>query len=135
MPIDQNTFDSLFLIMMTVIIGSLLWIPPAWLLLSIFTPKKLLTAYFKEPHFSRAETILMASFPGFLMRTVIFGWLVLIPALDRKRKIKGAIAIMPAWYRIALRVFILGNMISLVVIVGIMLFLLAMIYITEPVAS
>ncbi|MBX2807639.1 MAG: hypothetical protein KTR20_03320 [Cellvibrionaceae bacterium] len=57
----------------------------AWLLLSIFTPKTLLDNYFKERHFTLTETIMMRGFPGFLLRTTIFAWALLLPSLDKPR--------------------------------------------------
>ena len=66
--------------------AAFLLVPPTWLLLSILTPKKLLDQYFKVPHFTLAETILMAEFPGFLMRTSVFGWLLLLPKLGKNRE-------------------------------------------------
>lgn len=119
----QELGHHLFLFSFFTGLIGLLWIPPLWLILSIFTPKKLLDQYFKQPHFSQTETVLMASFPGFLMRTVIFGWLVLIPSLDRKRELRGCIKVMPRWYRVALRIFIIGSMLTLIVVVGIISFL------------
>ncbi len=76
--------EKLAFLYFIVMFAGALWIPVTWLLLSIFTPKKLLNKYFKEPHFTLTETILMAQFPGFLLRTGIFGWLLLFPSLDKK---------------------------------------------------
>ncbi len=93
---------------MGIAIAGVIWMPITWLLLSIFTPKTLLDKYFKEPHFTVIETIFMAQFPGFLMRTAMFGWALFFPALTQKRKIKDPIKYMPRWYAIALKVFIVG---------------------------
>jgi len=112
MPVEQKIFDFLFLVAMLIAIAGVLWIPITWYLLSAFTPKKLLEKYFKEPYFSLTETILMAQFPGFLIRTGIFGWVILLPSLDKKRNIRGIIHDMPLWYRIALNILIVGAMVS-----------------------
>ena len=90
-----------------------IWIPLTWLLLSIFTPKKLLDQYFKEPHFTLAETVLMAQFPGFLIRTGIFSWLAIKPSLDKKRGIKDVKSYCPTWYFILLKVFMIGVLVTL----------------------
>jgi len=111
---------QLFLIMIWTAIVGILWIPLTWWLLSAFTPKKLLERYFKEPHFTLAETILMAQFPGFLMRTSIFGWVILLPSLDKTRNIRGIIHDMPLWYRIALNIFIIGTMLTLFLVLLLM---------------
>ena len=117
---------QLFLIMIWTAIVGILWIPLTWWLLSVFTPKKLLEKYFKEPHFTLAETILMAQFPGFLMRTSIFGWVILLPSLDKTRNIRGMIHDMPLWYKIALNIFIIGTVITGVLFLSILIFLLLM---------
>ena len=96
-----------------VMFGGVLWVPLTWLLLSIFTPKSLLDKYFKEPHFTLTETYMMRGWPGFLLRTGIFGWLLLIPSLDKKRNIKEVRKYMPLWYAVALRIFIIGCMFTL----------------------
>jgi|GEM_PF-1544495 len=126
MPIEQSTFDFLFLVMIILAITCVLWVPLTWLLLSVFTPKTLLEKYFKEPYFSLTETILMAQFPGFLIRTGIFGWVILFPSLDKKRNIRDVIHDMPFWYRISLNIFIVGSMLTLFLIVSLLTFLLLM---------
>ncbi len=103
MPI---TGEQLALFYFTVLFSGILWMP-AWLLLSIFTPKKLLHQYFKEPHFTLTETVLLAQFPGFLFRTVIFSWAVLIPKLGEKRRIENIKECMPNWYRMALLLLVM----------------------------
>ncbi|SBS35567.1 hypothetical protein MSP8887_02415 [Marinomonas spartinae] len=124
MPITKETGEFLFLVMMITAMGGLLWQPPLWILLTFFTPKKLLNTYFKEPHFSQGEIIFMSRFPLSLYRTVIFGWVVLLPFLDKNRKIRDCYTVMPIWYRIGLKVFIISSMLILFVFVGIMIFLL-----------
>ena len=128
MPVEHSTFDFIFLILITIIMVGFLWMPLTWLLLSIFTPKKLLEKYFKEPYFSLAETILMAQFPGFLIRTGIFGWVILLPSLDKTRNIRGIIHDMPFWYKIALNILIVGAMASGFLI----FFLMGILFLMEP---
>ncbi|MGH1440260.1 MAG: hypothetical protein ACRBBR_09140 [Cellvibrionaceae bacterium] len=123
MPLDQSTFDFLFLVLIIITIAGLLWIVPVWLLLSFFTPKSLLEKYFKEPHFTLTETILMAQFPGFLIRTGIFGWLLVIPRVDRKRNIKNVKDYIPFWYEMSLKMFIVGSMMTFFLFLSLMAFL------------
>ena len=94
--------------------------PATWLLLSIFTPKSLLERYFKEPHFTLTETYMMREFPGFLIRTGIFGWLLVLPSVDRKRNIKNVRDFIPLWYAIGLRILIYGAVFTLVGMFGLM---------------
>jgi hypothetical protein len=94
----------------------ILWMPLTWRLLSIFKPKPLLDKYYKPPHFTPTETILMAQFPGFLMRTSIFGWILLCPKLDRKRKLKGCETLMPLWYRVGLRILVICAVGTLIIV-------------------
>jgi len=125
MPITKETGEFLFLTMMFIIMGSFIWTPTFWSLLTFFTPKKLLDTYFKEPHFSQGELIFMNRFPVSLFRTVIFGWVLVLPSLDKKRKIRDCHEVMPLWYKLALKFFIISSMVILVTISGIMLFLLS----------
>jgi Na+-driven multidrug efflux pump len=111
---------------MAVTVTGVLWMPTAWFLLSILTPKALLEKYFKEPHFTTVETILMAQFPGFLMRTAMFGWALFFPSLTKKRKIKDPENYMPPWYRIALKAFIIGVTITMFLFFSLMGILLLM---------
>ena len=94
--------------------------PLTWLLLSIFTPKSLLDKYFKEPHFTLTETYMMRGWPGFLMRTAIFGWSLILPSLGKKRQIKETWKYMPRWYAIALKIFIYACMFTLFIIATLM---------------
>ncbi len=120
------TGHELFLFWFWVMFAGVLWMPITWLLLSIFTPKALLDKYFKEPHFTVVETIFMAQFPGFLMRTAMFGWALFFPSLTKKRKIKDPIKYMPRWYAIALKTFIVGVAITMFIFFSIMGFVLLM---------
>ena len=106
----QITGHELFLFTFWAMFSWLLWGPVTWLLLSIFTPKSLMEKYFKEPHFTLTETYMMRGWPGFLLRTGIFGWLLLIPSVDKKRNIKEVRKYMPLWYAIGLRILIIGSM-------------------------
>lgn len=115
------TGEQLASIYFSILISGILWMPASWLLLSIFTPKILLEKYFKEPHFTLAETVLMAQFPGFLMRTAMFGWTLFFPSLaERKRKIKHIEQYMPCWYAIALKCFIIGVSLTMLLILSLL---------------
>ena len=116
MQMSQELYDALFLFFFGVLLLGFIWMPLTWLLLSIFTPKKLLDRYFKEPHFTLTETIMMREFPGFLFRTSIFGWAILVPSLDRKRNIKNVIDYIPAWYAILLKMLTIGALFIILVI-------------------
>lgn len=124
----QISGEQLALIWFWISFTGALWIPASWLLLSIFTPQILLEKYFKEPHFTLTETILMAQFPGFLLRTAIFGWLLVLPKLDKKRKIKEVERYMPLWYAIALKLFTIITMTILFLFV----FLMGLLFFMEP---
>lgn len=123
MQISQANFDILFLIMIWMSIGGLIAIPIVWSLLTFLTPKKLLDTYFKEPHFSPAELIFMRHYPGIYVRTSIFGTVMILPFLDKKRKIRDSHKVMPLWYKIPLKAFSLFMMLFIVTFFGILLFL------------
>ncbi len=112
----QTLGEQLAFFLFAVVFSGLLWMP-AWLLLSIFTPKALLKNYFKEPHFTPTETILLAQFPGFLFRTVIFAWAVVAPKLGEKRRIGNVKEHMPRWYRVALKILVVHAVFALTIIV------------------
>ena len=126
----QITPHILFLVMIWTAIVAVLWIPLTWLLLSVFTPKSLLDRYFKQPHFTLTETYMMREFPGFLIRTSIWGWLLLIPSVDRKRGIKNIRSYMPFWYALGLRVLVVGAMLT----GGLFLGLMGILYLLEDYA-
>ena len=119
----QVTPATLTLVMLFTAIGGVLVLPLGWLLLSIFTPKTLLDRYFKEPHFTLAETYMLREFPGFLLRTSIWGWALVLPFLDRKRNIKNVRAYMPLWYATALRVLTFGMAFTFTVILVLLILL------------
>ncbi len=107
----QVISENLFLIFVLSCVIAITWLPILWLALSIFTPKSLLEKYFKEPHFTIYETIFMKEFPGFLVRTGVFGWLLVFPFLDRKRNIKCINEYSPRWYCLFLKIFIYSSII------------------------
>lgn len=96
----QIVYDNLFLIMIFIMIAGLIIIIPLWLLLTFLTPKSLLERYFKEPHFTYTETLIMSHFPSSLMRTSIFSWLLLLQSYGFKttRQIRDLDNHMPKWY-------------------------------------
>ncbi|QUX93165.1 hypothetical protein CYL31_17965 [Marinomonas sp. A3A] len=125
MQISQPTYEFLFLIAFFTAMGGLVWIPTLWSLLTFFTPKKLLDTYFKEPHFTQTELIFMSRFPISLFRTAVFGWIVVLPFLDRVRKIRHCHEVMPIWYKLALQIFIISSMLIMAIFLGILFFLLS----------
>ncbi len=128
MPI---TGEQLALFYFTVLFSGILWMP-AWIVLSILTPKKLLNHYFKESHFTPTETIMMAQFPGFLLRTAIFGWLLVFPKLGRrKRRISNVKDYMPRWYRLALNILTFHALLILVTTITLLPVLVLMAYMLE----
>ena len=84
----------------------LFWLPPAWLLMRILTPKLLVERYFKSPHFTSAELALFSHFPGTLMRTGIFMNLCVWPKKGVKRQMADVIDHVPKWYAIASKLFV-----------------------------
>ena len=106
----QLTSESIFLVLVTLILTSFLWLP-IWWLLDIFTPRKMLDHYFKEPHFNRGELIAFNLFPASLMRTAIFGWTLWFPSLSKKRQLSNLAEGTPRWYAIALKIYIAGSMV------------------------
>lgn len=107
----------IFLFGFGTVIFAMAWIPICWLLLSIFTPQSLLTKYFKEPYFTLTETVMLKSFPGFLLRTIIFAGALLLPRLAKKRLITDIHQYMPKWYVISLKIFLIGVFITLGIII------------------
>lgn len=123
MQISQDTFNILFLTMIFMSMGGIIIIPIIWVLLTLLTPKSLLDTYFKEPHFNMLELAFMNRLPSSLFRTAIFGWVTLLPFLDKKRKIKDCYKVMPTWYLISLKVFILISMAAFLIIFSILIFI------------
>lgn len=112
----QEIGEYLFIVLIVLAIGFILIIFPLWLILTVFTPKSLMESYFKEPHFTMGETIMLAQYPGSFFRTVIFAWtLVLLPfGLNSFRKLDNMRETMPAWYAFALRFFIYYTVVTLI---------------------
>ena len=92
------------------VITAFIWLP-IWWLLDIFTPRRMLDRYFKEPHFNRGELIAFNLFPASLMRTAIFGWTLWLPSLSKKRQLSNLAEGTPQWYVVALKIYIAGSMI------------------------
>ena len=125
MQITQDTFDYLFLVMMFTAMGGLIWIPTLWSLLTLFTPKKLMDSYFKEPHFTQTELIFMSRFPVSLLRTAMFGSVLLFPFLDKTREIRHCHEVMPIWYNLALKLLTISVIVVMTIFLGILFFLLS----------
>jgi hypothetical protein len=125
MQITQDTFDYLFLVMMFTVMVGLLWTPTLWSLLTFFTPKKLMDSYFKEPYFTQTELIFMSRFPISLLRTAMFGSVLLFPFLDKTRKIRHCHEVMPIWYKLALKLLTISVIVVMTIVFGIMFFLLS----------
>ena len=113
----QVTPSNLFLLLFWIMWAGFLIIPLFWLLLSIFTPKIILQKFFKEPYFTFTETYILKDFPGFLFRTLIFGWIITFPSLDKKRKLDNLSTISPKWYYFSLRILIISSQSVLFLIV------------------
>lgn len=124
MPITKETGEFLGLVMMFTAMGGILWLPTVLAFLTFCTPKKLLDTYFKEPHFTQTEVIMMGQFPGSFFRNAVFSWIVLLPSLDKKRNIRNCYQVMPTWYRLGLKIFMISNLLILSIAFGIMFFLL-----------
>lgn len=114
------TSSLLALIMFKVAIIGVIAYPTLWLILSLTTPKRLLTRYFKQPHFTLVETYMMREFPGFLIRTMMWAGALIFPRLYRNRGMSNVQHDMPLWYAIALRVLFYGGCIILLVFFGLM---------------
>ena len=89
----------------------LLWFPLI-LVVTLMTPRKLLTKYFKEPHFNSGELIVFGSFPGFFMRTAVFCRFYLTPKAVKGRQMEGFFEDSPKWYRISVTCLILGCLLN-----------------------
>lgn len=120
MPLEDIA-HMLFLGLVTIMIAGIVIIPPLWALLTIFAPKKLLDRFFKEPHFTSTEIIVMAHFPASLMRTSMFSWVLLLQpyGFKTKRKISNLDDYMPKWYAFALRflaIYVAFTIISIIIL-------------------
>lgn len=108
-------------LLFAIMIAGLLIIIPLWTFLTIKAPKTLLDQFFKEPHFTSTEIIIMASFPASMMRTSMFSWLLLLQpyGFKTKRQISNLDQYMPKWYAFALRflaIYVAFTIISIVVL-------------------
>ena len=106
MPIDE-VGHWLFLVFFWTMFAGCIWIPTTWWILTLLTPKALLNKYFKQPHFTSFEVNFYSHYPGSLMRTSIFAWMLFFPKLaHKKRKIFDIHPYMPSWYRYSLKTFL-----------------------------
>lgn len=115
----QDVGFVLATILFGTMIAGVVVIGPLWLVLSLAAPKSLMSRYFKEPHFAHSETIIFSVFPGFLLRTIIFAWTLVLQHFGFKsfRNLEGIRQAMPAWYAYALYFFIYYTMLSLILVV------------------
>lgn len=116
MQISKELFDSLVNIYFAIILLGFFGFGPIWLILTIFTPKKILKKYLTSPYFNESEIDLLRSFPISLLRTGIFGWVTLFPFLDKKRGIKDCRKMMPKWYKILIIIWCLMAIILFLVL-------------------
>jgi len=61
-------------------------------------PKKVLKAYFKEPHFNAGEIAMFTGFPFAYMRTAMFMRALAFPASGKRRGVENAYKLAPVWY-------------------------------------
>lgn len=115
----QDVGFYLTAVLFSVMGGVAVFLMPLWLLLTIFTPRSLLENCFKEPHFTLSETIMMARYPGSLLRTSIFGWTLIRQPFGFKsfRNLDGMRDAMPTWYAYGLYILIYCNIISIILMV------------------
>lgn len=116
----QVIYDQLVSFMIIYMLFVCVVLLPMLLILSIFTPKQLLNQYFKEPYFSLTETIMLAGFPGFLIRTYLFAWAIFVPKRVAKRGIVSIGNYMPRWYYISL-IIMLSEALFILAVIGILM--------------
>ncbi|MEJ2754276.1 MAG: hypothetical protein P8104_00150, partial [Gammaproteobacteria bacterium] len=104
----MSVAEFLFLLVFWYMYAALVWLPAAWIILTLLTPRLLLDKYFKEPHFSPTETVMFGKFPGSFARTSVFGWMLIFPKKAKGRQIYNLPLYMPKWYMICLRLFVLA---------------------------
>ena len=73
-------------------------VPISWLTMSYIIPRSLLERYFKAPDFGPTELILLAQFPGSLMRGSGFSAICVFPRLGKKRNMTDIRDHAPTWY-------------------------------------
>lgn len=121
----QITPELVFLVMMILII-SYVWMPPAWLLMRVITPKNLVEKYFKPPHFNGGELIMMRHFPGSLFRTMILMGASVWPKLAKKRELMSLEHDAPEWYKRCSKVFIIATFVHgfsfILLLIGLLLY-------------
>ena len=83
-------------------------VPISWFIISYTIPKKLLERYFKAPHFGPSELVLMAQFPGSLLRGSIFNASCIIPSKGQRRKMTDVPDHAPKWFIIGAHVYFYG---------------------------
>lgn len=100
------TYHDWFMLWFYLMISFILWIIPAWVILRILTPRKLIQRYFRYPHFTPAELALMDHFPGSLSRTMIFNVLCVNPQWGRKRSMLDIREHSPGWFVTCSKIFV-----------------------------
>ena len=98
----------IFFITLLALMAGLLFI----LVMHILMPKKVLKAYFKEPHFSTAEITMFTGFPFGYMRTAMFMRILGFPSSGKKRGVENAYKMAPVWYCKVSKYFMIFFMIN-----------------------
>lgn len=117
------TGQSVFLIWFGLVIASF-WVPLGCLAMRFVTPRQVVKRYFREPHFSKAELVLLSHFPGSLLRTAIFMGATFQQRYRRGRQLEGYLDVVPAWYAVTSKCFVIGAIIHGAVMVLLLLGLL-----------
>ncbi len=94
----QLSGHDLFMLCFWLMVSYLVWMPPTWFLLTFLLPRSLVDRYFCAPHFNQGELTVLSAFPGSVMRTGIFAWLVAFPSLDRRRGMRDIRNYTPRWF-------------------------------------
>jgi len=100
--------EKIFLVAAYLMIFNLFLIPISWLIISYTIPKKLLERYFKAPHFGPGELVLMAQFPGSLLRGTIFVASCIMPSKGQRRKMTDVPDHAPKWFIVGAHLFFYG---------------------------
>ena len=104
----QLVFDKLANVFFYLMMINFLLIPISWLIISYIIPKNLLERYFKTPHFGPGELVLMAQFPGSLLRGTIFVASCIMPSKGQRRKMTDVPDHAPKWFIIGAHLFFYG---------------------------
>lgn len=123
MSIEKDTGTILFYIMLSSLFSGIFTHVLLWPLLTFLTPKKLIKAYFRPPHFTLNEVDLYSSFPTSLFRTMIFGWAITLPFSAKKRKLEYCRKEMSLWFKVPLYLLCINTMIIFFIVFCIMLIL------------